>query len=173
MVVGIGVDRPPLSCVGSLLKRKRPGPVDITLSASFPVENAVNCRESYSFRGKDNKQKIYYLASVGELDLTGNGIVSDGEDAGGGKKIKAVDTKPSDSVYMIPGYKNRCKRLPRLVQPTIDGRGIIREATSIVCHACGASAIHGTDIHMHRKNNEKGIRNREKQQQLYISSCPR
>ncbi len=171
MVVGVDVDRPPLSCVGSLLKRKRPGPVEMVLSTSLPVENATNCRESYSCREKD-KQRNGYLSRVG--DLTGNGSVSDGEEVGGKKEDKeSAGTNLSDRVCMIPEPKNRRKHLPRLIQPTIDGRGIIREVTGIACHACGAHATAGTDIHTHGKSDEKGTKSREKQQQLYMSPCPR
>ncbi len=172
MVVSVGVDdRPPLSCVGSLLKRKRPGPVEMALSPSLPVENTTNCRESYSCRGKD-MQRNSYLSSVG--DLTGKGSVSDGEKKRKKKKKKkSAGTMRSDRICMIPESKNRRKYLPRLIQPTIDGRGIIKEATGIACHACGAHATMETDIHTHGKSDKKGTRAREKQQQLYISPCPR
>eukprot|EP01084_Bolivina_argentea_P022675 42154_1 len=172
MAVSIGIDdRPPLSCVGSLLKRKRPGPVEMALSPSLPVENTTNCRESYSCRGKDMKRNSY-LSSVG--NLTGEGSVSDGEEAGGKKREKSAGTTmQSDRVRMIPESKNHHKCLPRLIQPTIDGRGIMKEAIGIACHACGAHATAGTDIHTHGKSDKNGTRTREKQRQLYMSPCPR
>ncbi len=171
MAVSIGIDdRPPLSCVGSLLKRKRPGPVEMALSPSLPVENTTNCRESYSCRGKDMKRNSY-LSSVG--NLTGEGSVSDGEEAGGEKREKSAGTMQSDRVRMIPESKNHHKCLPRLIQPTIDGRGIMKEAIGIACHACGAHATAGTDIHIHGKSDKNGTRTREKQRQLYMSPCPR
>ncbi len=172
MVIGVDIERSPLSCVGPLLKRKRPGPVEMALSTSFPVKNATNCIESYSCRGED-KQRNGYLSRFG--DFTGNGSTSDSKEVGEKKRkiFYSPGTNLSDRVCMIPEPKNRRKHLPRLVQPTIDGRGIIREATGIACHACGAHATAETDIHTDGKSDEKGTKSREKQQQLYMSPCPR
>ncbi len=173
VIASTGIDsRPPLSCVGSLLKRKRPGPVEKALSTSLLVQNATNCGEDYSCRGKDMQRNDYFS---GDGDLTGKGNASHSNEEAGEKKKKkkCAGTMQPGSACIIPESKNRRKCFPQLVQPTIDGKGIIKEAIGIACHACGAHAPAETDVHVHEKSDKKGTRTREKQRQLYMSPCPR
>ncbi len=90
MIASTGIDsRPPLSCVGSLLKRKRPGPVEKALSTSLLVQNATNCGEDYSCRGKDMQRNDYFS---GDGDLSGKGNASHSNEEAGKKKKKKKNT---------------------------------------------------------------------------------